>query len=88
MTRWQWVLLRLSQTPEKRGKVLVVGTDGIPEARKMVEAGQMTATVAQNPADIGATGLKLMVDAEKSGKVIPLDKAPEFKLVDSILVTQ
>ncbi|WP_429803838.1 substrate-binding domain-containing protein [Enterobacter hormaechei] len=29
----------------------------IPEARKMVEAGQMTATVAQNPADIGATGL-------------------------------
>ncbi|EIG0762854.1 allose-binding protein, partial [Escherichia coli] len=22
------------------------------------------------------------------GKVIPLDKAPEFKLVDSILVTQ
>ena len=47
-----------------------------------------TATVAQNPADIGATGLKLMVDAEKSGKVIPLDKAPEFKLVDSILVTQ
>lgn len=88
MTRWQWVLLRLSQTPEKREKVLVVGTDGIPEARKMVEAGQMTATVAQNPADIGATGLKLMVDAEKSGKVIPLDKAPEFKLVDSILVTQ
>ena len=61
----------------KTGKVLVVGT-----------AGQMTATVAQNPADIGATGLKLMVDAEKSGKVIPLDKAPEFKLVDSILVTQ
>lgn len=54
----------------------------------MVEAGQMTATVAQNPADIGATDLKLMVDAEKSGKVIPLDKAPEFKLVDSILVTQ
>ena len=32
----------------------------------------MTATVAQNPADIGATGLKLMVDAEKSGKVIPV----------------
>ena len=48
MTRWQWVLLRQSQTPEKTGKVLVVGTDGIPEARKMVEAGQMTATVAQN----------------------------------------
>ena len=72
----------------KTGKVLVVGTEGIPEARKMVEAGQMTATIAQNPADIGATGLKLMVDAEKSGKVIPLDKAPQFTLVDSILVTK
>ena len=54
----------------------------------MVEAVQMTATIAQNPADIGATGLKLMVDAEKSGKVIPLDKAPQFTLVDSILVTK
>jgi D-allose transport system substrate-binding protein len=72
----------------KSQTVLVVGTDGIPEARKMVEAGQMTATIAQNPADIGATGLKLMVDAEKTGKVIPLDKTPEFKLVDSILVTK
>jgi D-allose transport system substrate-binding protein len=59
----------------KTGKILVVGTDGVPEARKMVEAGQMTATVAQNPADIGATGLKMMVDAAKTGKVIPLDKA-------------
>ena len=85
--RWQWCCSAVANAG-KPGKVLVVGTDGIPEARKMVEAGQMTATVAQNPADIGATGLKLMVDAEKSGKVIPLDKAPEFKLVDSILVTQ
>lgn len=72
----------------KTGKVLVVGTDGIPEARKMVGSGQITATIAQNPAHIGATGLKLMVDAAKSGTVIPLDKAPEFKLVESILVTK
>lgn len=72
----------------KTGKVLVVGTDGIPEARKMVDTGQMTATVAQNPADIGATGLKMMIDASKTGKVITLDKTPEYKLVDSILVTK
>ncbi|STR73424.1 D-allose ABC transporter [Raoultella ornithinolytica] len=45
----------------KSQTVLVVGTDGIPEARKMVEAGQMTATIAQNPGNIGATGLKMMV---------------------------
>ncbi|VFS64713.1 D-allose-binding periplasmic protein precursor [Raoultella terrigena] len=72
----------------KSKTVLVVGTDGIPEARKMVAAGQMTATIAQNPTNIGATGLKMMVDAAKTGKVIPLDTTPEFKLVDSILVTK
>jgi len=72
----------------KTGQIMVVGTDGIPEARKMVDAGQMTATVAQNPADIGATGLKLLVDAAKTGKVIPLDKTPKYKLVDSILITK
>uniref|UniRef100_UPI00406DA552 MSD1-holo chainA n=2 Tax=synthetic construct TaxID=32630 RepID=UPI00406DA552 len=71
----------------KTGKVLVVGTDGIPEAQEAVKAGKMTATVAQNPAAIGATGLKLMVDAEKKGKVIPLDKAPQYVLVASKLVT-
>ncbi|MFW5401848.1 D-allose transporter substrate-binding protein [Yersinia sp. 1252 StPb PI] len=72
----------------KVGKILVVGTDGIPEARKMVDAGQMTATVAQNPANIGATGLKLLVEAVQRGKVIPLDKQPQFTLVDSVLVTK
>ena len=72
----------------KTGQIMVVGTDGIPEARKMVDAGMMTATVAQNPADIGATGLKLLVDAAKTGKVIPLDKTPKYKLVDSILITK
>lgn len=72
----------------KTGKVLVVGTDGIPEARKMVAGGQMTATVAQSPADIGATGLRLLVEKAKTDQVIPLDKQPEFKLVDSVLITQ
>uniref|UniRef100_UPI00406DA501 MSD3-holo n=2 Tax=synthetic construct TaxID=32630 RepID=UPI00406DA501 len=72
----------------KTGKVLVVGTDGIPEAQQAVKAGKMTATVAQNPAAIGATGLKLMVDAQKKGKVIPLDKKPQYVLVASKLVTK
>jgi D-allose transport system substrate-binding protein len=29
-----------------------------------------------------------MVDAAKTGNVIPLEKTPEFKLVDSVLVTK
>ncbi|WJV52495.1 D-allose transporter substrate-binding protein [Prodigiosinella aquatilis] len=72
----------------KTGKVIVVGTDGIPEARKMISEGTLTATVAQNPADIGASGLKLLVDAVKSGKQIPLGQAPKVEMVDSVLVTK
>lgn len=72
----------------KTGKVLVVGTDGIPEARKMVASGLMTATVAQNPQDIGATGLTLLVNAARRGSVIGLDSAPAFQLVDSLLITR
>ncbi|AFJ45801.1 D-allose transporter subunit [Shimwellia blattae DSM 4481 = NBRC 105725] len=72
----------------KTGEILVVGTDGIPEARKMVASGMMTATVAQNPQDIGATGLKLLVEAARNGKVIAPDQPPVFTLVDSLLITR
>lgn len=72
----------------KQGKILVVGTDGVPEAKKMVSEGKLTATIAQDPATIGAKGLKLLVDATKSGKQIPVTAEPKFETVDSILVTQ
>lgn len=35
-------------------KMIVVGTDGDTEAVKSIEAGQLSATVAQDPAGIGA----------------------------------
>lgn len=72
----------------KQGKVLVVGTDGVPEARKMVSEGKLTATVAQDPAEIGAKGLRLLVEAKKSGKQIPVNQQAKFETVDSILVTK
>ena len=74
---------------EQTGLPLFLGVD--EEGGTVVRIADNAAFGVENigdMADIGATGLKLMVDAEKSGKVIPLDKAPEFKLVDSILVTQ
>lgn len=72
----------------KAGTVLVVGTDGIPEAKSMVQAGQMTATIAQNPAKIGADGLKLLVNAVKTGHIIPLEQQPKVVTVNSVLITK
>lgn len=72
----------------KQGKILVVGTDGVPEAKKMVSEGKLTATVAQDPASIGAKGLKLLVEAVSSGKQIAISQDSHIETVDSILVTQ
>jgi D-allose transport system substrate-binding protein len=72
----------------KTGKIIIVGTDGIPEAVKMVEAGRLTATVAQDPAKVGASGLDLLVQAVKSGKQIPIDGEPKFTPIESILITK
>jgi D-allose transport system substrate-binding protein len=76
------------QNVGKTGKVIVVGTDGIPEAIQMIDAGRLTATIAQDPAKNGATGLELLVAAVKSGKQIALDAEPKFVAIDSILVTK
>lgn len=72
----------------KQNEILVVGTDGVPEAKKMIKEGKLTATVAQDPAEIGAKGLRLLVEAQKSGKQIPVENEPKFETVDSILITQ
>jgi D-allose transport system substrate-binding protein len=72
----------------KAGKILIVGTDGDPEAIQMIQAGRLSATVAQDPAKVGATGLDLLVDAVKSGKQIAPDAEPKFVPIDSVLVTK
>jgi D-allose transport system substrate-binding protein len=74
------------QNSGKAGKVMVVGTDGDPEALDMIKAGRMTATVAQDPVKIGATGLDLLVEAVKGGKQIAVGAEPKFVTIDSILV--
>ncbi|OUE09655.1 D-allose-binding periplasmic protein precursor [Clavibacter michiganensis] len=39
------------------GDVILVGTDGIPQAKKQIEAGGFTATVSELPTTEGATGV-------------------------------
>lgn len=72
----------------KEGVILVVGTDGVPEARKLISEGKMTATIAQDPAKIGQEGMKILVDSIKAGVLISPTAAPKTAMVPAVLVTQ
>ena len=72
---------------ENSGKdIIVVGTDGNSDAIESVKAGGLTATIAQNPAEVGAKSLELLVaayrNAETPGSVERIDER-----IDPILVT-
>lgn len=42
----------------KTGQILIVGFDAIPEAAKAITAGQLAASVAQNPSNMGKFGVE------------------------------
>jgi ABC-type sugar transport system substrate-binding protein len=49
-------------------KVILVGTDGIPQAKKQITEGKMTATVSERPTTEGAAGVKTalwLLDGQK-----------------------
>ncbi len=73
---------------DKLGKIIVVGTDGSAEALESIRAGQLSATVAQDPAEIGATSLRQMVEAVKNKPDIDPNKTPQTIPVDSYVVTK
>lgn len=70
----------------KLGEVIVVGTDGAAEALESVKAGELSATVAQDSAEIGATSLRKMVETVKAGTKIDINVEPEVIPVDSYIV--
>lgn len=72
----------------KLGKIIVVGTDGSAEALESIKAGQLSATVAQDPAEIGATSLREMVNAVKEQTKIDPNSEPRTIPVDSYVVTK
>ncbi len=53
----------------KLGDVMVVGFDANPDAAASILAGEMTASVAQAPANIGGFGIQALVDL-KAGKTL------------------
>jgi ABC-type sugar transport system substrate-binding protein len=70
------------------GKVLIVGTDGIPQAKKEISAGgSYTATVSERPTTEGATGVKTALWLLDGKKVPAWVDVPAF-VVDKSNVSQ
>lgn len=80
--------LQAVKNANKLGQIIVVGTDGAAEALESVKAGELSATVAQDSAGIGATSLNKMVEAVKAGGSISAASTPETIPVDSYIVTK
>ncbi len=68
-------------------QIMVVGTDGIPDAFTSVADGRMSATVAQDPAQIGVVCFNMLLEAVQNGNAGSLDQEPAFQYVDSVLIS-
>jgi len=66
--------------------IIIVGTDGNSDAIESVKAGGLTATVAQNPAEVGARSLELLVEAYRAGQK-PSDVERIDERIEPILIT-
>jgi ribose transport system substrate-binding protein len=62
-------------------QITLVGFDGLPVALKAIKAGEMEASMAQNPARMGAEGVELAV------RVVQGLEVPEFIPIDGVLIT-
>lgn len=70
-------------------QIMVVGTDGAPEAIESVKNGELAATVAQDPAEIGAASIRVLVEAMNGERTqIGTDEDPEFIAIGSQLITE
>lgn len=74
---------------QKQVSIIVVGTDGTPEAFQSIKEGRLKATMEQDSKQIGAQGLKLLVEAVQSDKgLISIDAEPKVIGLEAILVTK
>lgn len=72
----------------KAGQIIVVGTDGAPEARDSINQGKLNATVAQDPAMMGATSVKILMEALKEKPQISPDVEAKEIPVESNLISK
>jgi D-allose transport system substrate-binding protein len=80
--------LQAVKSANKLGQIVVMGTDGVPEAISSVQAGELTATAAQDPAGMGAKALDVMIDTLKAKPAIKVDNVPTYIGVDSKVVAK
>ena len=80
--------LQAVMNANKQDKIIVVGTDGAPEALESIKQKGLSATVAQDSANIGAESLKLLIEALKNKPEINSNNAPQEIPVESNLITQ
>ncbi len=69
------------------GKVILVGTDGIPQAKKLIAEGTYTATVSERPTTEGAAGVQTALWLLDGKKVPAWVDVPAF-IVDKTNVAQ
>jgi len=69
------------------GKVILVGTDGIPQAKKLIAAGKYTATVSERPTTEGQAGVQAALWLLGGQKVPGWINVPAF-VVDKANVSQ
>lgn len=75
-------------TSGKLGEIYVCGTDGDKDAVESVANGELTATVAQNPAGIGITALQGLIDAIEHPDAYPASAEPEKTPVAAVMITK
>jgi D-allose transport system substrate-binding protein len=68
--------------------IIVVGTDGNPDAIDSVKAGELGATVAQDTDAIGGIGLELLVEAYTSKAAIDPNAEVPFRGAQAQLITK
>lgn len=80
--------LQAVQNAGLQDQIIVVGTDGQPEAIDSVKNGELTATVAQDSEEIGRESLRLLVKAIQDKKVLEVGEEPEMVSIPSYIVEE
>jgi ABC-type sugar transport system substrate-binding protein len=71
----------------KQEQVMIIGVDGIPDARKAINSGLMTASITQLPYFIGKRAAELAVDAVHGERIARSEAAPLLILTKDVLAS-